>query len=140
MSWSYKKSVAFTLFYFLILVYSLNPFDFLKPLIFEISSFSGFLKIFSSLSLVSLNLKTREIGHNHDSISVLDPRFYEVIKPQLSTKFQLFIKTKIPTNKTVSCFKSFRSCIYHANKCKNVKMPTVVGVLSFMSRINFVLS
>ena len=60
MSWSYQKSVAFTLFYFLILVYSLTPFDSLKPLIFEISSFSAFLKTFSSLSLMSLNLKIRE--------------------------------------------------------------------------------
>ena len=35
----------------------------------------------------------------------------------LSRKFQLLIKTKIPTNKEVSCFKSLRCCIYHANKC-----------------------
>ena len=45
----------------------------------------------------------------------------EVIKlfscsTQLSTNFQLLIKTKIPTNKEVSCFKSLK-CIYHANKC-----------------------
>ena len=31
---------------------------------------------------------------------------------QLSTKFQLFIKTKIPTNE-----ETLRYCIYHANKC-----------------------
>ena len=30
---------------------------------------------------------------------------------QLSTKFQLLIKTKIPTKKEVSCFKSLRCCI-----------------------------
>ena len=36
---------------------------------------------------------------------------------QLSMKFQLLIKTKIPTNEEVSCFKSLRCCIYHANKC-----------------------
>ena len=36
---------------------------------------------------------------------------------QLSTKFQLLIKTKILTNQEVSCFKSLRCCIYHANKC-----------------------
>ena len=35
---------------------------------------------------------------------------------QLSTKFQLLIKTKIPTNKKVSCFKSLRCCIYNAYK------------------------
>ena len=36
---------------------------------------------------------------------------------QLSTKFQLLIKTKIPTNEEVSCFKTLRCCIYHAYKC-----------------------
>ena len=36
---------------------------------------------------------------------------------QLSTKFQLLIRTKIPTNKKVSCFKSLRCFIYHANQC-----------------------
>ena len=35
----------------------------------------------------------------------------------LSTKFQLLLKTRIRTNKEVSCFKSLRYCIYHANKC-----------------------
>ena len=37
--------------------------------------------------------------------------------PQLRTKFQLLLKTKISTNKEVSCFKSLRCCIYLANKC-----------------------
>ena len=46
----------------------------------------------------------------------------EVIKlfscsTQQSSKFQLLIKTKKPTNKEVSCFKSLRCCIYHADKC-----------------------
>ena len=35
---------------------------------------------------------------------------------QLSTKFQLLIKTKIPTNGEVSCFKSLICCNYYANK------------------------
>ena len=67
---------------------------------------------------------------------------------QLNTKFQLLIKIKIMTNKEVSCFKPLRCCIHHANKCLdvvfitliNVKMSTTVGILTFMSRINFVLS
>ena len=33
---------------------------------------------------------------------------------QLSTKFQLLIKTKILTNTEVSCFKTLRCCIYLA--------------------------
>ena len=48
----------------------------------------------------------------------------------------MLIKTKIPTNKDISCFKSLRCCIY---LLINVKMPTIVGILTFMSRINFVL-
>ena len=63
---------------------------------------------------------------------------HEVIKlfscsTQLSTKFQLLIKTKILTNKEVSCFKSLIMLI-------NVKMQTIVGILTFMSRINYMLS
>ena len=66
----------------------------------------------------------------------------EVIKlfscsTQLSTKFPHFIKTKIPKSEEISCFKSLRCGIYHAN---NVKMPTIVGILTIMSRIKFVLS
>ena len=46
-------------------------------------------------------------------------------------------KIKVPISKEVSCFKSLRCCIYHVN---NVKMPTIVNIVTFMSRINFVLS
>ena len=58
--------------------------------------------------------------------SVISCRFIiprpEVIKlfscsTQLSTKFQLLIKNKIPKGEEVSCFKSLRCGIYHANKC-----------------------
>ena len=36
---------------------------------------------------------------------------------QMSTKIQLLIKTKIPTNEEVYCFKFLRCCIYPAHKC-----------------------
>ena len=36
---------------------------------------------------------------------------------QLSMKFQLLIKTEIPTNEEVSYFNSLRCCIYHADRC-----------------------
>ena len=55
---------------------------------------------------------------------------------QRSTKFQP-INTKIPTNKEVSNFKSLRCCIYHANKCENAN---IVGILTFMSKINFLIN
>ena len=35
---------------------------------------------------------------------------------QMSMEFQLLIKTKIRTIEEVSCFKSLRCFIYHANK------------------------
>ena len=52
-------------------------------------------------------------------IQVTWPRHYKTFlcSTQLSTKFQLLIKTKIPTNKEVPCFKFLRCCIYHADKC-----------------------
>ena len=52
---------------------------------------------------------------------------------QLSMKFQLPIKTKMLKNTHISCLKTFILLI-------NVKMPTIVGILTFISRINFMLS
>ena len=66
----------------------------------------------------------------------------EVIKnfscsTQLSTKFQLPIKTKIPINEEFFAL-SHSDDIFIM--LINVKMPTIVGILTFLSRINFVLS
>ena len=36
---------------------------------------------------------------------------------ELSTKFQMLIKIKIPKSEEVSSFKSLRCGIYYANKC-----------------------
>ena len=60
-------------------------------------------------------------GHTH-FLQLITRAGTEIIKlfpgsTQLSTKFQLLINSKIPTNKEVCCFKSLRCCIYHANKC-----------------------
>ena len=52
-------------------------------------------------------------------------------------KFHLLINTKISTNKEVSCFKPLR-CVFIM--LINVKMPTIVDILTFTSRINSVLS
>ena len=54
----------------------------------------------------------------------------EVIKyfprsTQLSMEFQMLIKTEIPTNEEVSCFKSLRCCINHAYKCLNCQQLLV---------------
>ena len=48
--------------------------------------------------------------------------------------------TKIPTNELVYCFKFLRCRIYHVFiMLINVKMPTIAGILTFMSRIDLVL-
>ena len=46
-------------------------------------------------------------------------------------------KTEIMTSEEMSCFKSLKSCLYHAN---NVKIAAIVGILTLMIRINFVLA
>ena len=51
-----------------------------------------------------------------------------------STKFQLLISTKIPTKKFLAL--SLSDVVFIM--LINVKMPTIVGVLTFMSKINFV--
>ena len=56
---------------------------------------------------------------------------------QLSTTFQLLIKTKIPAYKEVYCFESPDVVII---MLINVKMSTIVGILTFMSRMSFMLS
>ena len=56
---------------------------------------------------------------------------------QLSKKFQLLLKTKIPTNKE---FLALSLSVVVFIMLINVKTPTIVGILTFMSRINFVLS
>ena len=58
--------------------------------------------------------------YDRQGIELCRPVLSGVIKlfscsTQLSTKFHLLIKTKIPTNEEVSCFKPLRCCIYHAN-------------------------
>ena len=50
------------------------------------------------------------------------PRGYKTFFILNSTEHEISTaqKTKIPTNEEVSCFKSLRCCIYHANKCFNI--------------------
>ena len=48
-------------------------------------------------------------------------------------EFQLLIKAITLKINDFSCCQTLSWCIYPANK---VKMPTIVGILTFMSRIN----
>ena len=52
-------------------------------------------------------------------------------------KFKMLIKIEIAKIDGIFRFNSLEPAIYPAN---NVKMPTIVGILTFMSRINFMLS
>ena len=85
-------------------------------------------------------IKTR---HKAVSPSSISPRSSpEVIKRfscpiQLSMKFQLLIKTKIQTSEEVS---GLSLSVVLFIMLINVKMPTIVGILTFMSRKYFVLS
>ena len=56
---------------------------------------------------------------------------------QLSIKFQLLIDVEIVKISGKFMFKTQKLVIYPAH---NVKMPTIVGILTFMSRINFSLN
>ena len=56
---------------------------------------------------------------------------------QLSMKFQLLRESKILKNNIFFCLKQSNVVFI---LLINVKMPTIVGILTFMSRINFKLS
>ena len=55
----------------------------------------------------------------------------------MSMKFQLLIKTNIPTNQKVSALILLDVALI---MLINVNMPTIIDILTFMSRINFMLS
>ena len=55
----------------------------------------------------------------------------------ISMEFQLLIKTKMLTNEEVSCL-SLSDVVFIM--LMNVKMPTIVGILTFMSRKNIKLN
>ena len=68
------------------------------------------------------------------------PEFFKKLfscSTQLSMNFKLLIKTDIPRNEEAS-FLSFSGVVFIM--LINVKMPTIVGILTFMSRINYMLS
>ena len=67
---------------------------------------------------------------------------HEVIKmftcsTQVSMKFQVLIKNKMLKNKTLLALKLSDAVFI---LLINAKMPTIVGILTFISRINFMLS
>ena len=68
------------------------------------------------------------------------PRVYKLFNAQLthlSMKFQLLIKTKMLETKT---FLAFNPLEFVCIMLINVKMSTIVGILTFTSMINFMLS
>ena len=66
-----------------------------------------------------INLKREAIDDLLLMLGLLRPRGYKK-KFRLSStehEIQLLIKTKLPTNKEASCFKSLGCCIHPAHKC-----------------------
>ena len=61
------------------------------------------------------------------------PRSYKTCSTQLRPKFQLLLKTKIPTNEKFLAL-SLSDVVFIM-----LKMPTIVGILTLLSRMNFVL-
>ena len=59
--------------------------------------------------------------------------------PEASDKLAHFHKfehlCKISTNEECACFKPLRCYNYHGNKFKSANNSTIVGILTFMSRI-----
>ena len=92
------------------------------------------VSVHSSFAIILLINEIRLLYYNYLPVPAVIKYFS--CSNQLSTKFQLLIETKMPTNKEVSCFKSLSVLILLIN----VKMPTIVGIFTFMSRINVVLS
>ena len=87
-------------------------------------------KLFQSLNMAYMRANGENLASGLEVIKLFS------CLTQLSTKFQLLIKTKIPTNEEVSL--SYSDVIFIM--LINVKMPTTVGISTFMSRINFLLS
>ena len=74
---------------------------------------------FKQFSLFALKENVGYQGMISQNTLASGPKVIKVFScsTQQSTKFQLLIKIKIPTNKEVACFMSLRVCIYHADKC-----------------------
>ena len=69
-------------------------------------------------------------------MEVPDPKVIKLFScsTQVSIKFQLLIKTETPKKIGIYCFFKLSYDVFIM--LINVKMPTIVGILTFMSRIN----
>ena len=59
------------------------------------------------------------IGLKRVNLVLAGPEVIKLLSCSIEHQISTAHKTKIPTNEEVSCFKSLRCCIYHANKCLN---------------------
>ena len=89
------------------------------------------------LKLSDYNIKSTKfrVGANMET----GPKGYKTFScsTQLSTRFQLLIKIQIPTKEKFLVLNVLDVVFI---MLINGKLPTIVGILTFMSRINFVLS
>ena len=93
--------------------------------------FSYFL---SSADIFSNHLFTKQIFQEYIWPRGYETFFHFFMLNSIEHKISTAHKIKIPTNEEDSCFKSLRSYTHYAN---NVKMPTIGGILTFMSRLKF---
>ena len=95
------------------------------------------IKLMTLGSAIRLTLVTPDCATGPANKQFVPKSGPEVIT-QLSTKFQLLIKTK--TVRQIEKFLALSLSDIVFIMLINVKMPTNVGILTFMSRIKFVLS
>ena len=70
-------------------------------------------------------------------LKVIKELMLNSVSTQLSMKFPLLIKTEMLKNNNISFFERFSDAVFIL--LINVKMPTIVGILTLMSRINIII-
>ena len=100
---------------------------------------SAWASALSDQNLHCIQWVTKETSFLHANREDPGPEVIQLFacSTQLSTKFKLLIKTMMLK---INTFHAFRLSDDVFIMLINVKMPTIVGILTFMSRINFVLS
>ena len=122
--------VVYFVFCMFLLRYSLEIF---RQYVLQYKSFTKKNQIIGSLGF--LFMMTVSKLSRHPSYSLSRPQGYITFScsTQLKLKFKLLIKCQMEIPGLNHQRESFILLI-------NVKMPTIVGILTFMSRINFMLS
>ena len=92
-------------------------------------------KLILKIQQMTKNMKNYPVGKELRIYPCTGPKVTKLFScsTQLSMQFQLFINTKIPTNKEVSCFKPLRCGIYHANIYEQDKFHAQLSWVCFIT-------